>query len=167
LGMGTYTISKWGVLIGVLVVALGSFTAHAAESIERFDSVMRFEANGDVQVEETIRVLAHRNKIKRGIYREFRLPANALVYVDIVERDGHSEPYHIQSQGGRKRVYIGSKYKSISSGVHTYTLRYTLKGFALREEQETQWRLDVTGSNWDFPIDEVNLMVYGPENGRF
>ncbi len=134
--------------------------AGAAEQIISFDSAVMVEADGVLDVTETIKVRAEGDQIKRGIYRDF-----PLTFVDDnggrhevsfhllgVTRDDHPEPYHTTRNGSGVRIYAGEQDVFLSPGVYTYAVHYTT-GRQIRflpDHTELFW--NVTGNEWAFPI---------------
>src|SRR3569623_3547934 len=89
----------------------------AAEEIRSFDSNIKLQTNGTVDVTETIIVNAEGIEIRHGIYRDIptelinddksRLRSDLRV-LDVM-RYGASEPYTVDNIGsGYKRIKIGS-----------------------------------------------------------
>jgi len=119
---------------------------------------------------ETIRVTAERNRIKRGIYRDFptryKTPRGDDYVVDFelvhIARDGKSEPYHTKSIPDGIRIYIGDEDVLLQPGEYEYRLTYHTNrqlGF-FDSHDELYW--NVTGNEWAFPIDEASARVKLP-----
>ena len=128
--------------------------------IHSFDSHVVVARDGELTVTETIRVRAEGAEIRRGIYRDFPLTfrdaGGKLHEVGFslvgVTRDGKTEPYHTERNGGVLRIYAGDKNMIIARGDHTYVLRY-------RSSRQIRWfdgkpelNWNVTGNFWHFPI---------------
>ena len=144
--------------------------AHADERILAFRSDISVEADGSMQVAETIRVRAEGDRIRHGIYRDFptdyRDRYNNRVHVDFepqsLTRDGASEPYHSEGQSNGVRVYFGDKDTMLPPGDHSYVLTYRTTrqlGF-FADHDELYW--NATGNGWDFPIDNASATVRLP-----
>ena len=153
--------------IMLLAVLLLSFTAAADERILEFHSDIIVMEDGWIDVTETIKVRAEGNRIRRGIYRDFpteyrdRLGNDVIVDFDIisVQRNGAREDFHTQGIRDGIRTYFGSSSRYISSGEHTYSFHYRasrMLGFFDRHD-ELYW--NVTGVNWEFPIDSASATV--------
>ena len=134
------------------------------------DRVIMVDEKGDMTVTETITVNAEGNKIKRGIYRDFptrykdRLGNRYNVGFSIIHilRDGNTEPYHMESRSNGVRIYIGHKDKYLKKGDYTYTIAYRTNrqlGF-FEQHDELYW--NVTGNDWDFPINKASATVHLP-----
>lgn len=163
----------FGMLVLVLVL-FGQGWAASGERILEFDSILEVDADGTLMVTEKIRVVSQRNKIKRGIYRDFptRYKAShgrtATVGFDVldVRRDGNPEPYHIKNIFGGKRIYIGHKDVLLPPGEYTYTLTYRTTrqvGF-FQDFDELYW--NVTGNHWQFAIEKARAKVVLPETAE-
>lgn len=140
------------------------------ERIRSFDSHIVLNADNTMQVRETIEVWAAGDQIRHGIYREFPtrykdlLGNRYIVAFEIgsVQRDGNSEPYHMESMSNGVRVYFGDADTLISTGIHRYVFTYSTSrqlGF-FSDHDELYW--NVTGSGWIFPIDLATATVVLP-----
>lgn len=150
-------------------------TGFAAERILSFTSDVKILDAGTLDVSDTLEVRAERQKIRRGIYRDFStrvtLPdgSSGTVSYDILEvlRDGKPEPFHTQQFSGALRLFIGEENTFLSIGEHTYEIRYKASRQVrfLDEYELLDW--NVTGNFWEFPIDRaiVNLEFSG--DGKF
>lgn len=144
--------------------------AAAEERILRFDADIAVAADSTVRVAETIRVRAERNRIRRGIFRDFpteytnRAGRRVSVGFDVesVTRDGRPEPFRLERLGNGVRVYIGDQDVLLDPGEHTYRIAYRTDrqlGFFERHD-ELYW--NVTGNGWAFPIAAVSAAVRLP-----
>ena len=143
------------------IVALGE------ERILDFHSDILVIEDGWIEVTETIRVRAEGNRIRRGIYRDFpteyrdKLGNDYVVDFDIlsVRRNGAREDYHTQGIRDGIRTYFGNANRYLNTGEHTYEFRYRasrMLGF-FETHDELYW--NVTGVNWEFPIDKASATV--------
>ena len=151
----------------LLCALLLSAQALADERILEFHSDIVIMPDGWIDVTETIKVRAEGNRIRRGIYRDFpteyrdRYGNDVIVGFDIisVRRNDTAEDFHSQGIRDGIRVYFGSSARYINSGEHTYTFRYRasrMLGF-FESHDELYW--NVTGVNWEFPIDSASAAV--------
>ena len=152
------------------VLLLAAAGSSAAERILSFDSDIEVHHDGTMSVTETIRVIAARDQIRRGIYRDFptryTTPDGDDYVVDFelvqVERDSGPEPHHTESTGDGIRVYIGHKDVLLNPGEYTYRLSYRTDrqlGF-FESHDELYW--NVTGNGWAFPIDHASARISLP-----
>ena len=143
----------------------------ADERIHNYHSDIVVDEKGDMTVTETIKVKSEGNKIKRGIYRDFptqykdRLgnKYNLEFSVTQVLRDGSPENFHTEKRSNGIRIYIGNKNRYLEKGDYTYAITYRTNrqlGF-FDQHDELYW--NVTGNDWDFPIDKASATVRLPE----
>ena len=143
----------------------------AAEAIERFHADILVQADGTLEVTETIAVRAEGNEIRRGIVREFptryRDRFGNRVVVDFemidVQRNGRPEPFWTELVANGVEVFLGDDSFLEVPQTHTYTLRYRTSrqlGF-FETSDELYW--NVTGTGWIFPIEAASARVRLPE----
>ena len=160
-------------LVFTLVLALAA-PAKAEERIISFISAVTVNADASLDVTETITVNAEGGQIRRGIYRDFPTlytsrngtRVRAGFEVSGVKRDGDSEPYAIESISNGKRVLIGDTDVFLDYGQHVYEIAYSTTrqlGF-FADYDELYW--NVTGTDWDFAIDEVRVNVRLPPGAK-
>jgi hypothetical protein len=158
------------ILILTLALLVTSF-AFAEERIHSFHSDVRINQDGSIDVTETIVVKAEGRAIRRGIYRDFptsyedRLGQHYRVGFDFngVKLDGVPETWHTKRQDNGVRVYIGKSNVYLDPGIYRYELSYRTTrqlGF-FDEHDELFW--NVTGNDWQFPIDVASAIVHLPE----
>src|SRR5579864_7474498 len=145
--------------IGVLLALVFLTQASAAqtdpdqpdERIRSFDSHIIVNADGSLEVRETIEVLAAEDQVRHGIYRDFptryrdKLGNSYAVRFEIVgvQRDGSPEPYHTEGLSDGVRIYFGDKNTFVASGKHRYVFTYTATrelGF-FRDHDELYWKV--------------------------
>ena len=158
-------------LLLLLGAMLLPWPAIADERIVAFHSDIRIAADGSMTVTETIRVRAEGNSIRRGIYREFptsyrdRLGNryNVSFRVTGLTRNGRSEPWDSQRYGNGVRIDFGDERLLPVPAEHEYALTYETSrqlGF-FADHDELYW--NVTGSGWDFPIDQASATIVLPQ----
>jgi len=144
----------------------------AEERIHSYHSDIVVDEKGDMTVTETITVNAEGNKIKRGIYRDIptqykdRFGNKYKVGFSIVKvlRDGSPEDFHTERKSNGIRIYIGNKDRYLKKGDYTYAITYRTNrqlGF-FDQHDELYW--NVTGNDWDFPIDKASATVRLPKS---
>ena len=157
-------------LISLFLLAFTTF-GYAVERIHNYHSEIVVDDKGDMTVTETITVNAEGYKIKRGIYRDFptrykdRLGNRYNVGFSIVQilRDGNPENYHTENLSNGVRIYIGQKDRYLKKGDYTYSITYRTNrqlGF-FEKHDELYW--NVTGNDWDFPIEKASATVHLPK----
>jgi uncharacterized membrane protein YgcG len=152
----------------LLVLCIGP--AFAEERITDYSSDITVAQTGALTVTETISVIAEGDEIRHGIFREFptiykdKTGRTVHVGFDVLgaTRDGHAEPYSVDSIDSGERVKIGNPDVLVESGPHIYTLTYTTDrqiGF-FADHDELYW--NATGNFWDFPIDHAEATIKLP-----
>lgn len=144
--------------------------AAAEEKITRFAGDVTVNVDASLDVTEQIEVIAEGNRIRRGIFRDFPTRyrtasgQNMSVGFEVlsVTMDGRAAPYVVENISGGKRVRIGDADVSISTGPHTYVLRYrTTRQIGFFENyDELYW--NVTGNGWEFEIDRATVTIELP-----
>jgi uncharacterized membrane protein YgcG len=146
--------------------------ASAEERILHYLSDVLVQADGSLEVTETLRVRSEGIRIDHGIYRDFptrytgRTGAHTRVGFEVVgvKRDGADEPWHSERHGNGVRVYAGDSTTHVPPGEHVYEIRYRTTrqlGF-FKDHDELYW--NSTGNGWLFPIDvaEARIRLHRP-----
>ncbi|MBN2010807.1 DUF2207 domain-containing protein [candidate division KSB1 bacterium] len=159
-----------GLLFTLIFGIIDSAIAEQEERILNYHSDIFIQSDGSMLVTETIRVIAMGDNIKRGIYRTFPTTyhdqyGNRIKVgfnVTDVLRDGRQEAYHIERESNGVKIYIGQQDVFLKSGEYTYTLSYqTTRQLGYFDDfDELYW--NVTGTDWDFIIDEASATVTLP-----
>lgn len=161
-------MARWLLCVMLLPLALG---AHAQERILDYDVTLDIQADGALEVTETIRVRAQGQQIRRGIYRDFptryKDRLNNRVRVDFelldVQRDGRPEPHFTESRFNGVRINTGDDSLLAVPAEYTYTLRYRTTrqlGF-FADHDELYW--NATGTGWVFPIEQATVRARLPQ----
>ncbi|HEX4296083.1 MAG TPA: DUF2207 domain-containing protein [Rhizomicrobium sp.] len=162
---------------GALALALLGLLAAPARADERitdYASDIRVSETGALTVTETISVIADGDQIRHGIFRVIpteytdRLGKTVRVGFDALSatRDGHPEPFSVDSVDDGQRIKIGDKDVLVDPGRHVYTLTYATDrqiGF-FADYDELYW--NVTGNFWKFPIDHAEATIRLPPGAR-
>ncbi|MCW8814282.1 MAG: DUF2207 domain-containing protein, partial [Chlorobium sp.] len=162
-------------LILLLSICIPNFSFAQYEHTERiisFDSDITLNEDAWMMVVENIKVYANRNKIKRGIYRDFPTKYNddygnnINIKFDVLEvlRDGNPESFHTEKLRNGIRVYFGRSDYFLPTGEYTYTIKYQTDrqiGY-FDKYDELYW--NVTGNGWDFLIEKATATVNLPES---
>jgi uncharacterized membrane protein YgcG len=160
-------------LLLALFTALLALSAGAEERIDRFDVTIDVQKDGDILVTELIAVTAEGAQIRRGIFRDlpryFEHNGARLSYgynVLGVKRNGLSEPYATETDGGAYRIRIGDADVLLEPGPHTYEIRYRVRNQvrSFAGYDEIYW--NATGNYWAFPILAARVNVEFPQGAR-
>ncbi len=158
-------------LTAIFILLAFALPATAREAITSFASAITLNADGSVDVIETIEVNADGYDIRRGIFRDIPLilinpdksRLRSTLTVTSVQRDGRAEPFTIENlAAGFKRIRIGDADVLLSTGKHRYTIRYSMSrmGRTFEDHDELFW--NATGNYWDFPIDAAVASITLP-----
>lgn len=149
-----------------LLVLLAA-TADADERILGFDAEITVNADSSLAVTETITVRSERNRILRGIYRDFPTDyADAYgnrVRVDYeplaVTRNDRPETFFSKPLSRGVRTYFGDENTYLDAGVYVYRFRYRVDRILGYFDSHDELYWNVTGNDWSFPIDHVEATV--------
>ena len=144
----------------VVLLAAGLPARAAEEVISRYRSDILVEADGTLDVTETISVQATGARIRHGIFRDF-----PLTMVDAngrkgevgftlvgVTRDGGKEAYRTEYIANGIRIYAGSANSEVAPGPHVYEFHYRTDRQIRYFEDHDELYWNVTGNGWEFPI---------------
>lgn len=160
-----------GLLVALCLLAAWS-PLTAQERVLGYHSRIVVDADGSMEVTETIRVRAEGREIRRGIYRDFptryrdRLGNRVVVDFQPLEvlRDGRPEPWFTERRPNGVRVNTGDdRFLEVPAEIE-YTLRYRTSrqlGF-FDGHDELYW--NVTGLGWAFAIEQASAEVVVPGN---
>jgi len=151
----------------LLFVLLCSAAALADERILDFHSDILVRRDGWIEVTETIKVNAEGRRIQHGIYRDFPTEyedslgnVHSVHFEPLsVSRDGKPENMHASNYYNGVRSYFGSAERYVEVGEHSYVFRYRasrMLGY-FKQHDELYW--NVTGLDWEFPIDQASATV--------
>jgi hypothetical protein len=148
--------------------------ANEGERIISFASDVEVRRDGSLQVTETIRIEAQGERFRRGLYRAFptrRERGSQWVetgfQVESVTRDGRREPWRAEAVDGGVRVWIGDANALLTSGSHSYRLRYRTTGQLDFFADYAQLYWNVTGNDWPFAIGQAEARIRLPSRARF
>lgn len=160
----------FGIALATLIGA-----ASAQERIQLFVSDVNVQKNGDLDVAETIRIVAEGDQVRHGILRDFPTSytgpggVSSVVgfSVQSVTRDGKPEPYSVESISNGKRIRIGSADTFVAPGRHDYVIRYrTTRQIGFFDGyDELYW--NATGTDWTFPIEIAEARITIPQATAF
>ena len=142
------------------------------EEILSYHIYAELNQDSSLLVQETIKVRAQGNDIKRGIYRD--LPTRYAgektpVSILSVTRNDQAIPYSIERVDGQKRVYLGDMNRYIYPGVYEYKITYKYQNIVRQNYEKTQdvFFHNLIGTEWVFDILEVMAIVRLPSDVRF
>ncbi|AWG20266.1 hypothetical protein FFWV33_01345 [Flavobacterium faecale] len=169
-------MKKYFKIIVTVSFLLCFFFNNAQERILNFDTTIKIEHSGVIQVNETITIKAEGQLFVHGLLRQLPLnrkdiDGNAVdvgYTLQSIKKDGVSENYFTKEADGDFKIYIGDKDIDLPSGIYEYEIVYTVPfqiGY-FDSYDELYW--NVTGNGWDIPIDKASCTLYLPnENATF
>lgn len=155
----------------LLILLLLSLPLAAQERILAYHSDIAIQADGSMEVSETITVRAEGQRIRRGLYRDFpttyrdRYGNRVRVAFEPIEvlRDGRPEPWFTETLGNGVRLNTGDdSFLPVPADI-TFTLRYRTSrqlGF-FDAHDELYW--NVNGLGWEFAIERLSAEVRLPQ----
>ncbi len=145
-----------------------SLTAQTGESVQNFDSVLKINLNGSVNVKELITYNFGSNQ-KHGIYRNipvhFKTDLGNLStkISEVSVTDENNQPYKFTPYGSGDDfvIKIGDANATVN-GIKTYVINYTISRVInfFKDHDELYW--NVTGNGWEVPIEKTSAEVTVP-----
>jgi hypothetical protein len=162
-------------VIAALLLAGASGPAQAVERILSFISDVTVERNGDLRVQETIRVQVEGREIRRGLLRDFPTSRTGAggqrVDVDFdfesVMRNGASEPFATEQLANGVRLRIGRADVLLPHGTHDYVISYRATQRIDFSDSFDELYWNATGRNWAFTIELAEVRITLPEKVPF
>lgn len=164
------SIYSIGIKISCLVFLLAGCSLVHAEVINKFEAQYEVADSGEVTVTETITYDFEADE-RHGIYRTIKNkhPQSATAWykkrtldieVSSVTRDGAPEPYTLTNKGSEVEIKIGDADTFVSNQ-HIYIITYTLVGALSYGDAGAEFYYNVTGNEWDVPINLAVAKVSG------
>lgn len=151
------------VLFFFIVPALGQDygTEFYQETIKDFNVDIDINKDGSFSVIENIVYDFDKNS-RHGIYRDIPLEGIKIKVLTVTDELDNTYLFTVSRQGSYLRVKIGDPDKLIT-GKHNYSILYSvIRGIGYFEDHdELYW--DVTGNEWETPIENSSAIVHLPE----
>ncbi len=145
--------------------------AAAQERILSMDVVATVRADGTALFRETLWIRVENVKIKRGIVRVF--PTNykntegkwIVTGFKLLSASIHRKPTEvkIEREGRNLEIRIGDPDKTLSRGDHVFEIEYETAGWIAFRDKFDELYWNVTGNDWDFPIDKASFRLVLPD----
>jgi hypothetical protein len=160
-------MTRFLLLLTLVTVTAGEASAQRSLAIERFDAVIRVEADGTIDVTETItaRFTGSWNGIYRSIPVKYRTARglNWTLGLDVLgATDGGGRALRLESSREGHHVKLRMWIPGANDATRTAVLHYRATN-ALRffdEHDELYW--NVTGDEWDVPIEAATARIELP-----
>ena len=156
-------MKKFFLLVALCLHSLAFAAYFPVEEIKQFYSSAVVKEDSSVLVTETIVVHATGSKIRRGIFRVLPYKGVSDYKIVSVTRDGKDEPYRIKDSPSVQTVYIGDANQILTPGDYIYKLSYTVTGAVRFQENFDEFYWNVTGNQWQFPIQSAYFRLSLPE----
>lgn len=142
----------------------------SGERILRYDVDIAIQADGGLEIIETIAVRAEGNRIRRGITREFptryRDRYGDRVVVDFqvlnVHRNGQPEPWFTERIGNGVRINTGNDDFLAVPGIHIFILRYRTNRQLGFFDAHDELYFNALGHGSILPVESGNVSVRLP-----
>ncbi len=154
-------------LVFFALLLCASAVAQASLRIPEFRSEIELLQSGEIGVVETLAVnfLTPHHGIERDLLVSSRAPTGENLTVGVklagVEVDGAPAPYTTRRAGRDLVIRIGDPDRTIT-GLHTYTIRYTVDHALVFRQAYVDLFWNVTGY-WEVPIDHTTALVRLPQ----
>jgi uncharacterized protein (TIGR04222 family) len=162
------------IVVGIAALTLGPATAAraAGERIEDYAIQLHVQPSGELEVIEQI-TYDFGSSPHHGIFRDIptrlrfddRYDRLYELRVDrvTVQPEGSAEYTVEDAGGGMTRIKIGDPDRTVT-GVHVYTIAYTVRGAmnTFPDHDELYW--NAIGDSWSVPIDRATVQVNGPDD---
>lgn len=135
----------------------------ATEKIEHFDSLIQVQPDGSMIVTETLHVHHEGNKIRRGIYRDLPTKKGEKYELIGVKRNNRHEPSFVERRPNYYRINTGDNSLLPHPRTSSFEIKYRVWNIpkSYKGYDEVYW--NVTGDEWNFPIDTVTARVELPQ----
>jgi len=158
------------VLFFILISGV-SLLASASLRITDFAAQIVLDEEGTLHVEEKLDVdfYSPHHGIERWTPVSYRRPTGENITIDLkvtsVTQDGGEIPYTTRRSGRDILIRVGDPNRTIT-GAHTYTISYTVKRALLFRDDYILLYWNVTGNDWQIPIDHASATVALPSTVR-
>jgi uncharacterized membrane protein YgcG len=159
------------VLMALCALLLAGVSWAQGFVVKSFNADMSLDKNGSVRVRETI--VVHFTESKHGIYRDIptALPnaSGSTRSIYISDIDCGADGSKIENQGGNLDIRLGRADTMLPGGSdHTYEIHYTVKNAINWFDHASDWEpysefyWNVTGDQWQAPIEAASVVVHFP-----
>lgn len=162
-------------LLALILCVLSAAELLADERILGFHSEIEVKPDGWLEIRESITVQVEGQRIRQGIYRDiphryagrWGTRERRPLLVDQVTRNGEREPFRTEATRHGTRIWIGREGRFLPSpSRQVYQITYRTGGQLLRTEKSDVLYWNVTGNEWDFPIDQAEATVRLPRGAK-
>ncbi|NPV01374.1 MAG: DUF2207 domain-containing protein [Brevinematales bacterium] len=141
------------------------------EKILDYQVIITVQTDASILIEENIKVFANNLYINHGIYRDIPLQKQTssgfmkIYPLTVLEvwRDGETEPFSIDDNMGKKRIYIGDAELILTPGDYQYKILYRIDRALNFGTNYTELYWNAIGQEWAFPIEKSAVTIKFPE----
>ena len=155
--------------IASLLVVISVFVVTAELRIEDFAVDILIDPSGELLITESIQVrfITPHHGIERFIAISGKSPLGETISIDLqleeIQLNGGSVPYTSSTRASNRLFRIGDADRTIT-GTYEYEIRYRVKRAWLFHENAVQLYWNVTGNQWDIPIERASAVVHFPDS---
>lgn len=161
-------------LASALALTLVPAAATEAERVLAFSADLTVDASGTMTVVESIGVHSEAREIVHGIIRTIPTdyhdatgkPVALKVSDVVVARDGYADGAEIGTTENGIEIRIGKADVTLGDGNHVYTITYKVTGAVADLPTGYQLAWNVTGHNWQLPIETSAARIYLPAGAK-
>lgn len=134
-----------------------------SERVRHFAARLQLQPDGSLEVREQITVWALGQQIRHGIYRD--VPTQRMDWwsgmhearIEVLGSTLGGQPvrHRLESASANQRIYLGDGERELPPGQYEFELRYRISDQLQLAGGGSAVHWDVTGSNWQFPVDSV------------
>src|SRR3989344_2708386 len=169
-------VAKLFILANILLaVFLFTGNAFASEKINRFDTEITVLTSGLINVVENIEY-DFGTEQRHGIFRDIPVGnvytiehaprgGNRIDVLSVTDEKGQSYQNTVSDTDGIKNIKIGDPNTTIT-GIHTYTINYTVKNALGYFDNYDEIYWNVTGNNWQVPIEKATATIKLPNDAK-
>lgn len=153
--------------IACLLLVSMTYAVTAELRIQDFAVDLLADLSGQLTVTEniTVRFITPHHGIERFITISGKTPWGATVKIDLqlekILLDNNAVPYTTRVRGSNRYFRIGDPDRTIT-GTHEYSIQYRVNRAWLFDENTIRLYWNVTGNEWDIPIEHVSATVRLP-----
>jgi uncharacterized membrane protein len=136
--------------------------AYAEEKILSFVSDITINRDASADVRETIIAVTEQQVIRHGIIRSLTNAPQYKIDNISVNVNGYESPYHLQTSNHQIDIYVGSGSILLQPGTYTNVIQYHIDNVVEFQQQSDVFYWNITGNNWQFPIDHAQAIIHLP-----
>ncbi|MCR4665760.1 MAG: DUF2207 domain-containing protein [Desulfovibrio sp.] len=146
---------------------------HARECIDSFSAEVRVQTDASLLVKESISVTAEQDTVRHGIFRSIpTLTWHArhlgIGHVELLEARMDNTPVQVRREDSdlQTTFVLGNSETELEKGTHVFEITYRATGHLRREKNGYAIHYNVTGKQWNLPIDQAELLLILPDGSR-